>query len=363
MVNRDTEADWLKRLEQALKLAIPESWTWTLSPKPPPAPRKVDVYEQFATVLRPDAELHLSSPSGERQRLNVQLKVSVSPSEIVRLRPLYDLGKWVIAAPVIGPRTREVLNESQINWIEFEGDCRIRVGGLSIERTVRRKKTREVLTTERRYVANPFRGGALRIVRWLLTEPERVWSASEIRARARVSPGFVSRTLATLERDAYAVRVERGVRVADASALLIAWAKTPSPPDERLERVAVDGPGQMIEQVRNTRKPPAYALTTEAGADLIAPFARVTRVEMYVDDATAWDRLLKLEVVPRGGNVILILPDDAGVFDGRQVVSQLQVVSWPQLFVDLYRKGGAARDAAIFMMEKRDRMKSASDRG
>jgi len=94
------------------------------------------------------------------------------------------------------------------------------------------------------------------------------------------------------------------------------------------------------------------AITAEAAAEQIAPHARFSRVEIYVDDPEAWDRALSLTPVPRGGNVLLIRPADRGVFDGVFERDGLSLVSRPQLYVDLVRRGGAAAEAAAFIRER-----------
>lgn len=83
----------------------------------------------------------------------------------------------------------------------------------------------------RRYVADLFSGKALRIVRWLLIDPKRRWTLDEMVSAARTSPGFVSRTFATLERDAYLERERGACLLRDADGLLAAWAAAPPPPD------------------------------------------------------------------------------------------------------------------------------------
>jgi hypothetical protein len=73
---------------------------------------------------------------------------------------------------------------------------------------------------------------------------------------------------------------------------------------------------------------------------------------MYVQDVAGWDRALGLTSVPRGGNVVLIKPADAGVFDGSFERDGVPLTSRPQLYVDLVRRGGAAAEAAAFMRER-----------
>jgi hypothetical protein len=142
-------------------------------------------------------------------------------------------------------------------------------------------------------------------------------------------------------------------RLLDRDALLEGWVAAPAPADVPLERVSLaDGPSAVLRRVRELEPASPYAITAEAAAEQIAPHARFSRVEIYVDDPEAWDRALSLTPVPRGGNVVLIRPVDRGVFDGVFERDGLSLASRPQLYVDLVRRGGAAAEAAAFIRER-----------
>lgn len=310
--------------------------------------------EETVGDLRVDAYLDLTSPTGERSGACIEFKARAEPAEVVRLVPwLQRCGSAVLVAPKLGTRTREILNEAGISWLEPDGDCRIALGSLFIERLARGPRRRKAGGADTRYVADLFSRGPLRVVRWLLMEPGRPWTLEDMANRTGLTLGFVSRVFKTLARDAYMDRARGDNRVRDRDALLDAWASAASPKDAVSERVAtVSSTEILVQMIRGASSQPAYAITAEAAADRIAPFARYSRVEMYVDDVTSWDQSLGLTSVPRGGNLVLIKPSDAGVFDGTFERDGLQLVSRPQLYVDLMRRGGAAGDAAAFIRER-----------
>ncbi|MEP7378014.1 MAG: hypothetical protein ABI725_00470 [Chloroflexota bacterium] len=227
------------------------------------------------------------------------------------------------------------------------------LGSLFIERLTKDRPRRPKGSPDTRYVADLFSGGPLRVVRWLLIEPERPWTLDDLAAKTSLSLGFVSRILKTLARDAYLDRARGDNRVRDRDALLDAWASARRPADTVFERVATTVKAErLLEILRTTSVPSLYAVTAEAAADRLAPFALYSRVEMYTDDVKAWDRVLGLTEVPRGGNLVLIKPADLGVFDGLFEREGLRLVSRPQLVVDLMRRGGAAAEAAAFLRER-----------
>ncbi len=353
MVNLTTGSFLLDELRSALKEILPPDWRWRLRVQDRPS--------------EADAVLDLTDPRGDTTRVRVELKSRLSPSEIVRqLRWYEERGPWLLAAPLVGPRTRQILADEGISWMDLATrECLIAFGTLRIERLPARRGSVRVtgggtinvvgVATDsgRRFVADLFSGKALRIVRWLLIDPEREWTLDEMVSAASASPGFVSRTFATLERDAYMERERGANRLRDAEGLLTAWAAAPSPPDRTMSRVSLLAtPQAVLDVIRELPNAPRYALTAEAAAEQVAPFARFSRVEMYVDETGRWDRALDLTPVPRGGNVELIVPADPGVFDGSFRSGKLALVSRPQLYVDLKRRAGPASEAADFIRDR-----------
>lgn len=342
MVQVRPETELQQGFHEALTGVLPAGWQMSLRS------------EDRASDVRVDAYLDLTSPGGERIEACVEFKARAEPAEVVRLVPwLQQCGSAVLVTPELGSRSREILNEAGISWLEPDGDCRIALGSLFIERLTRGSRRRKAGAPDTRYVADLFSGGPLRVVRCLLIEPQRPWTLEDMAECAGLTLGFVSRVFKTLARDAYMDRARGDNRVRDRDALLDAWASAPGPKDDVSERVAtVSSTENLVQLIRGASVQPDYAITAEAAADRIAPFARYSRVEMYVDDIAGWDRSLGLTAVPRGGNVVLIKPSDLGVFDGAFERDGLRLVSRPQLYVDLVRRGGAAADAAAFMRER-----------
>jgi len=341
MVEVNDEQGAGRALETALARILPAGWRATLQP----------AATQDGGVGR---VLDLVGPTGDRCRAHVEFRTRAEPADVYRQLPwLQQFGAALLVAPRISPRTRGILTDGGISWLETDGDCRIAIGGLFIERSLGGRRQREPGAAETRFVADLLSGGALRIVRWLLMEPERSWTLTDMASRAGLTIGFVSRTFKTLARDAYVERERGSTRLLDRDALLDGWVAAPAPADVPLERVSLaDGPSAVLRRVRELEAPSPYAITAEAAAEQIAPHARFSRVEIYVDDPEAWDRALSLTPVPRGGNVVLIRPVDRGVFDGVFERDGLSLASRPQLYVDLVRRGGAAAEAAAFIRER-----------
>lgn len=341
MVEMKDEQDVRRAVSIALERTLPRGWRATI--------RSAGLEDGGI-----DSVLDIVSPTGDRSHAYVEFKTRAEPADLYRQLPwLQQFGAALLVAPRISPRTRGILNDGGISWLEPGGDCRIAIGGLFIERTVGGRRRREPNTGQTRFVADLFSGGALRIVRWLLIEPDQSWTLTDMGSRAGLTVGFVSRTFKTLARDAYVERRRGSTRLIDRDALLNGWASAPATADVKLERVSLaDGPSGVLQRIRELKLPSLYAITAEAAAEQIAPRARFSRVEIYVDNPDAWDRALSLTPVPRGGNVVLIQSIDRGVFDGVVERDRLSLASRPQVYVDLLRRGGAAAEAAAFMRER-----------
>lgn len=329
-------------LQAGLQETLPAGWRVAFSPERPSNDQEID------------GVLDLVAPTGESSQARVEFKARLEPAQLVRELPwLTKSAASLVVAPRISARARNLLNEAGVSWYEPNGDYRIAIGGLFIERVVEQSKRRSAETSNPRFVADPFAGGALKVVRWLLIDPGRSWSIAQMAERTGLTLGFVSRTFTTLARDAYLERVRSATRLTDRNALLDAWAAAPTPKDSAFERVATaEGPEALLRTIRALTAPPPYAITAETAAERIAPFARFSRVEMYVDDVEGWDRALGLTAVPRGGNLVLIKAVDSGVFDGSFERDGVLLTSRPQLYVDLVRRGGAAAEAATIMRER-----------
>lgn len=339
MVQDGDSGALLARLEDSLRTLLPADWQVRVEPSGKPSEL--------------DGRVELVSPTGERTLAAVEAKPRLEPAMLLRELPwLEQRGPVIVVAPSISERARALLEQARVGWLEPDGDARIAIGGLLIDR--RGTGDRRPAPSRTRYVADLFAGGALRIVRWLLIDPRRAWTVAEMAIRAGVTEGFVSRTFKTLARDAYVQRARRATRPADPDGLLDAWTASKPQPEQVREAVSLlGGPEAVLRRVPNASPAAGYALTAEAAADRISPYARYSRVELYVNDLAApWDELLELTTVPRGGNVILRLPTDPGVFDGAFESGGLRLVNRPQLYVDLVRGGGAAADAAAMLRDR-----------
>jgi hypothetical protein len=138
----------------------------------------------------------------------------------------------------------------------------------------------------------------------------------------------------------------RGTKVIDYTKLIYYWKECKVIPAKR--EYMVRNPLEILHKTKL-----AYALTTYQAENLVQNYLFPSRVDFYIKpkDKEKWHRLLSKEgLVGKGNTRILIL--DEHVFYDSFKTKGLNVVSLPQLIVDLLAEGGVCVEAAEKLLEK-----------
>jgi len=201
-------------------------------------------------------------------------------------------------------------------------------------------------------VRNIFSPKATRIVRILLTNPEKEWSIFSLSDEAKTAYGHTYRVTKTLMKLALCRQTETSkVKVANPGELLSRWAAyhdfsllNDVDAYYSMERELDTLLGELPSVVKDGLR---YALTLHAGASLTAPYVRPASLHIYIEDEKEiLVKRLGLQPTEMGGNVYLARPYDDGVFYGLQKVREVCIVSNIQLYVDLYNYPARGREAA-----------------
>jgi hypothetical protein len=123
---------------------------------------------------------------------------------------------------------------------------------------------------------------------------------------------------------------------------------------------------QRIRKIDIPRKV-EYALSVQAGAELVAPHAVYKEVHMYVSDGEGiefFKKELDLKNADQGANLVLMMPyyKHSVFYDSREV-ENLRVVSDIQLYIDLYRYPVRGREQAEHLYAKRLEMMLSGEKG
>lgn len=209
-----------------------------------------------------------------------------------------------------------------------------------------------------RIVRDLFGAKASRVIRCLLTDVGREWTVRELATAAGVAVGYCHAVLTTLDQMGFILRNERYKLVAkDPKRLLRRWAAYRLYDRENtfldyytFER-EID---VVIRHVARSLQNEHYALTTLAGAWLIAPQVRPVDIHLYVESRAAAKALaekLAVRATAGTGNIRLVVPNDVGVFYGAHSVGEVKVVSLAQLFVDLFNYPARGEEAAAALLQ------------
>ena len=204
---------------------------------------------------------------------------------------------------------------------------------------------------------NIFSPKASRILRALLIEPFKGWTVEGLSNDTHVSLGFTHATVISLIEQGHLSRDDRyKLIVSDPSRLLQRWAAFENYGSmntflnyHTFER-DIDVFVSRMKELGSIE----YALTGLAGANLVAPYVRPTNIHFYIkvkDDTVRIANQLDLRPTEKGGNVSMVLPYDEGVFYGLTKVSEVNVVSKVQLYVDLFNYPARGEEAASALLE------------
>lgn len=199
--------------------------------------------------------------------------------------------------------------------------------------------------------SSPFAQKASRVVRVLLSEPQRSWRLSDVAALTELNPGNVHRALAALLDLAMVERDEDAYLVADPGSLLEAWGDQQQRPRERVW-LPVDG--ELREFVAGVvgELDGDGVVSGELAAEELAPYLPAESAIVHCLDpkrfagfAEAEQRRPRLRLGVGPGEVLLDLADE-GVGGFRPDGKALPIASAVQVYVDLAGDRGRGREAA-----------------
>ncbi len=358
-------AEWVRRLagetmafevvgvvEEKAKHAEQRNVGWdqliTLSVKPDH--RRVDLLVQIRQQLLPNAALGLFQ----------------------KLREDRPDGVVLLCVPYISPRVAEMCREQNVSYLDSEGNCWITAPGLCVHVAGRPNRPPPIKAVD------PFSKKSSRVVRTLLTHPQKGWQVQQLAQQADVSLGLVSKVKTALLEDAYLEERDRLLFVRDGVKLLQGWSAEYRPHVKRVHLFAIPRPNEIekrLDEWCRTNKV-TYALTQLTAAWRYSPMVRYDKSVAYIERKLESGHKLRLllehldaKEVETGANCILWITDDSAVFTDSKEFDGVKVVSPLQLYLDLMALSGRGKDAAQEVFEKELRpllavgeLKSGSDK-
>lgn len=254
----------------------------------------------------------------------------------------------LVVVPFMGEVGRRVCEEAGVSWLDLSGNAHIIGEGLRVIVDGRPNKFRVVGRP-----ANVFAPKSSRIVRWLLMNPEAAHTQRQLAQATGLDEGFVSRIVRRLEREGYVERNSRSAfRPKDPAMLLDAWREKYDFSRHTITRGSIaarsgDGLLHFVADTLSEQKL-EYAASGLAAAWVFTRFAGFRLVTVYLAQAPSDSLLARLtfRADPRGANIWLVVPNDAGVFHGGIEKERIRLVHPVQTYLDLKDQPERATEAA-----------------
>ena len=263
-----------------------------------------------------------------------------------------ELGKGVIpllAVPFMGEAGRRACEAARVPWFDLSGNAHIVAPGLRV-----------IVAGQPNLFRSPGRPASLfapksaRVARWLLSHPGRTFTQREIARSTDMTEGYVSRIAGRLERDGYVIRDGSGaLRAKDPSTLLDAWHEAYQFAKHTLVpgHVAARTGDALARFVSDTfvAEEVVHAATGLSAAWQMTHFAgfRVATFFVSAEPSIEVKARLGFHEEARGANLWLVLPNDAGVFQGAGDREGIRCVHPVQAYLDLKGHPERADDAAV----------------
>lgn len=311
-----------------------------------------------------DLVIDLKSPGGEVRHLMVEIKNYVSPSSI--REPLRQLKAAVsnkkstypvFATTFLSPKTRQICREEGVGYFDLAGNVYLRFEDLLLDRSVEKNPFPRMGRP-----SSIFTPVSSRILRALLEEPKRKWKLDELAKGTEVSLGQAFKVCRQLIQEGYVSRPsKRGPLILEQPGQLLdvwrdqyAFTAHQTRSYYSFERDL----GRLMNAITKSGQENKYryAITSFAAASMIAPFVRGnTRLTCYVEREALedWQKTLELRPVEEGATLILVIPNDSGVFYRTQQIKEMTIVGNIQLYLDLYSDPARGQEQADQLRKER----------
>lgn len=288
-----------------------------------------------------DALIDIRASSGITT-LAVEAKQSFSPRDVERLLPhltrvirsLANNPPVLVVAPWLSARTQELLAREGMNFLDLTGNALIRTDYPAIY--IKTSGAPRNPTPEPRGRAGVRGPKAGRLVRFL-ADVRPPYGVREIAKVTELAPGYVSRLLDALDREALVDRSARGeVRSVDVPALSRRWAESYDvlKSNDARRFIAPGGVTKALERLSMAQSPPRVAITGSFAAVRLAPVAAPALLLAYTKDVGSVVDTLDLLPADDGANVALLEPFDRVVWDRTVTAQGLTYVAPSQAAVD-----------------------------
>ena len=317
-----------RHVERALAERVPPGWSLYAQTEAPSGRYQVDLLAKIA------------SPAGATAVLAIEIKRTLEPRGVLQaIEQLSAITAGampravpIVAASYLSPRTRTLLRDRGVGYIDTTGNVRIEASTpglfISADGVDRDPWPRD-------HKLQSLRGrGAARAVRAIVdTIPP--YGVRELAQSTSVSAPTLSRVLDLLEREAIVTRVRGAVSAVDWQGAVRRWIEDYDQTESNTSTMALEPRGltALEKKLRTTKL--RYAATGAFAAQRFDPIAPARQATIYVTDAIEFIDHLDLRETEAGTNVVILEPFDPVVFDRAVDRDGLRCAAPSQLAADL----------------------------
>ncbi|WP_296752886.1 type IV toxin-antitoxin system AbiEi family antitoxin [Thiobacillus sp.] len=320
---------------------------------------------QAADRLDAKIDLHVA---GKSIVLLVEVKKTVYPRDVRQVlwqfkslhHGQYADAQYLLIAESLSPGAKELLRAERIGYYDSGGSLFLPASGAFVFIDKPPPKTLE------KSVRSLFSGRRAQVLHALLINHEEWFGVTEVAEQAQVAPSTASDVLGELERFDWLVSRGQGPskerHLREPGALLDAWAKqlaTQRVPALRryyVPGLKFDALIERLGQVFDAYQV-SYAVSHEAAAQRYAPFlSGISQVRTRLLPGAGADTAmaeLDARVVNEGANLAVIETKTAGELLFRQQVGGVWLASPIQVYLDLLRGEGRAKEMAEHLRRER----------
>jgi hypothetical protein len=316
---------------------LPENWRLELQS------------ESQVDLPQTDGRLLLHAAGGYQASIAVEARQTLAPREAQSLLPrlaqvLHSMtGKApvLIVAPWLGPRTRELLREQDINYIDQTGNALIKLEHPAVYlETVGSDRNPTPRERGKAKLRGPKAGRLLR----RLIDVRPPYTVNELSSTTGLAPGYVSRLIDALDEEALIERTPRGpVGDVNVAGLLRRWAKSYDvfKTNGLFTYIARPGWSNVLDKLASDPSlGSGVAITGSVAATRLSPVAAPAMLLAYTPEPERLAEKLNLLPADDGADVGLLLPFDPVVWAGASSEAGTTFVAPAQVAVDCLTGNG-----------------------
>ena len=251
----------------------------------------------------------------------------------------------LIATKFMGAVGKQICREARVGWYDLSGNADIDIPGL---RVLIDGKENQFKRPGR--PSSVFAPKASRMTRWLLMYDDTGWTQQELTRQTDLDKGYVSRVLKRMKSQGLIFLRGEKYFVNKREALLNAWRSQYDFSKHRILKgtMPVRSGEEGIMKIASVLPMDSYAATGLAGAWFVDGFATFRTATVFLREEPSSELLPALSFSPgeKGANTWLVLPNDEGVFVGREEKAGIMCAHPVQIYLDLQAHPERASEAA-----------------